>query len=129
MAGILACLLVLAVLATPYVTIGQAGAVGTYYATGVITPFAAGLLAVVGLIVFAAGHQDRSDPAVAAGAALVLGGFVTVIAVTWALTVPRSVVTQLSTSTVIGYHRGALVLAGLAVAASAGWYVRSLGLA
>lgn len=126
--GVAACLLVLAVLAVPYAAVGPPSAVGTYYAAGAITPFAGGLLAVVGVVVFGAGWGDRSDPAVTAGAGLVLGGFVVLIALLWAVTVPRSVVTQLSTSTLLVYHRGALVLAGAAVAGSAAWYVRALGL-
>lgn len=126
--GIVGCLLVLVLLALPYVFVGPPSAVTTYYGAGAITPFAAGLLAAVGVVVFAAGREERSDPALTAGAGLVFGGFVAIIALVWALTVPRSVVTQLSTSTLIGYHRFALVLAALTIPASGAWYARTLRL-
>lgn len=126
--GIVGCLLVLVVLALPYLLVGPPSAITTYYNAGAITPLAAGLLALVAVIVFAAGREERTDPALAAGATLVFGLFVLVIAVAWAVTVPRSVVTQLSTNTLITYHRGALVLVALLPVASAGWHARSLGL-
>ncbi|MFB6171483.1 MAG: hypothetical protein ABEJ23_03040 [Haloarculaceae archaeon] len=126
--GIVGCLLVLALLAFPYLVVAPPSAVTTYYGSGAVTPFAAGLLAVVGVVVFAAGRQERSDPALTAGAALVFGGFVAVIAVLWALTVPRSVVTQLSTSTLVEYHRFVLAFCSLAIPASAAAYARALRL-
>lgn len=126
--GMGACLLVLALLGLPYLAIGPPSAVTTYYNAGAITPFAAGLLAAVGVIVFAAGRQGRTDPALAAGAGLIFGGFVAVISVVWALTVPRSVVTQLSTGTLLTYHRLVLGTVAVTVPVSAAWYARSLGL-
>jgi hypothetical protein len=126
--GIVGCLLVLVVLVLPYLFVGPPSAVTTYYNAGAITPLAAGLLSLVAVIVFAAGREDRTDPALAAGATLVFGLFVLVIVAAWTLTVPRSVVTQLSTNTLITYHRGALLAVSLLLPASAGWYARSLGL-
>lgn len=126
-AGAVACVLVVVVLALPYLAVDP-GAVATYYASGAITPLAAGLLAAVGAIVLAAGRQGRSDPSLTAGAALTLGLFVAAISVVWALTVPRSVVTQLSTLALLSYHRFALAAVALVVPASAGWYARTLGL-
>ena len=78
--GIAGCLLVLAVVMWPYL-LETASAVSTYYGSGAVTPLAAGLLAFVSVIVFAAGREERSDPATVAGAALVFGLFVLVIAV------------------------------------------------
>lgn len=119
------CALVAALVIGPYLLL-PAGAVGTYYGAGAITPLAAGLLAVVGLIVFASGWAERSDPVLTAGAGVTIGGFLAVVAVLWAVTVPRSVVTQLSRSTLVGYHRSALALAAVVVLLAAGWYARSL---
>lgn len=126
--GIVGCLLVLVLLVVPYTFVEPPSAVTTYYGAGAITPFAAGLLAVVAVVVFAAGRQGRSDPALTAGAALVFGAFVAIISVLWALTVPRSVVTQLSTSTAMEYHRFAVALASLVVPAGAAWFSRMFGL-
>jgi len=125
--GIAGCLAVVAVLAVPYLLVDDPGAVGTYYGTGTVTPLAAGLLAVVGVIVFAAGREERSDPALTAGAALVFGATIAVVAVSWAVTVPDSVVFQLSTNTLLETHRWVLGLVSLLVPAGAGWYARTLG--
>jgi len=126
--GTVACALVLVVLAVPYALIDPPSAVTTYYTTGAITPFAAGLLPLVALVVLAAGREERSDPALTAGAALVFGAFIAVVAVVWAVTVPRGVVTQLSTAVYMDYHRWLLALVSLGVPAGAGWYARTLGL-
>jgi len=58
-------------------------------------------------MVFAAGRQGRSPPDLVAGAALVLGLFMAVISLLWAVTVPESLVQQLSTATILQYHRAA----------------------
>jgi hypothetical protein len=86
----------------------------------------AGLFALVSVIVFAAAREDRADPALSAGAALVLGLFAFAIVVLWALTVPRSLVTQLSEAAVLEYHPLALALVTLGLPASAAWYARVL---
>ena len=125
-AGIVASLLVLVVLAAPYVLVDAGRAVATYYASGDVNPLVVGLFALVAAMVFAAGREERSSPDLVAGAALVLGGFMVVISILWAVTVPASLVQQLSTATVLQYHRGALVLTSAFVPLSAGWYARAL---
>lgn len=124
--GIVASLLVLVVLAAPYAVVEAGSAVATYYASGALNPFVVGVFALVAVMVLAAGRQNRSSPDLVAGAALVLGGFMLVISLVWALTVPVSLVQQLSTQTLLQYHRGALVLVAAIVPLSAGWYARSL---
>lgn len=124
-AGIAACVLTLAALAWPYFQ-ELPRAVNDYYATGAITPFAAGLFALVGVIVFAAGREERSDPALAAGAALVLGLFTFVISLAWALTARVDVIGGASAS--LSYQRWVLAAVAALVPASAGWYARALGL-
>jgi hypothetical protein len=124
--GIVASLLVLAVLAAPYALIEEGTAVTTYYDAGALNPLVVGLFALVAMLVLAAGRQGRSSPDVVAGSALVLGAFMFVIAALWALTVPEELVQQLTTETVIQYHRGTLVLVTLVVPLSAGWYARAL---
>lgn len=125
--GIVACLAVLAGLAAPYLLVSDPGAVGTYYGIGPFNPLFAGLFALVGLVVFAAGRQDRTDPALAAGAALVLGLFGAAMTVAWAASVPGALVFQLGENTLVEYHRAVLVVVTLAVPAAAGWYARALG--
>jgi hypothetical protein len=123
--GIVGCLLVLAVLVWPYLQ-ETAASVSAYYGSGLVTPLAAGLLAFVSIIVFAAGREERSDPALVAGAALVFGLFVLVIAVSFAFTARVDVLG--GSSALLTYQRWALAAASVVPVAGAGWYARALGL-
>ncbi|TSD14320.1 hypothetical protein DP107_08715 [Haloglomus irregulare] len=124
-AGIVGCLLVLAVLVWPYLQ-EPASVVSAYYGSGAVTPLAAGLLAFVSVIVFAAGREERSDPALVAGAVLVFGGFVAVTGVLFALTARVDALG--GASALLTYQRWLLATAGLVPLASAGWYARALRL-
>lgn len=128
MLGIVSCLLVLCVLAIPYVVVGDGTTVNFYYAAGVIDPLVAGLLCAVGIIVFAAGRQGRTDPGTAAGVTLAFGAFVTLVAIAWAFTVPEQLVLQLSRNALLEYHRAVLVLSSVGVLVSGAWYARALSL-
>lgn len=123
--GIAGCLLVLAVVAWPYL-LETASAVSTYYGSGAVTPLAAGLLAFVSVIVFAAGREERSDPATVAGAALVFGLFMVVIAVLFALTARVDVLGGSSAS--LSSQRWVLAAVAVLPLASAVWYARTLRL-
>lgn len=123
--GIAGCLLVLAVLVWPYLQ-ETASSVSTYYGSGAVTPLAAGLLAFVSVIVFAAGREERSDPALVAGAALVFSLFVFVIAVSFAFTARVDVIG--GTDALLTYQRWALAAAAVVPLVGAGWYARALGL-
>lgn len=127
-----ACVAVLALLVAPYLLVEQASAVNAYYDAGAITPFATGLLALVGVIVFAAGREERSDPALVAGAGLAFGLFAFATAALWALTVPESVAVQLGdvggATAFVEYHRFLVALAAAVVLLAAGWYARALRL-
>jgi hypothetical protein len=96
--------------------------VGAYYGSGVVNPLVGGLLALVTIIVFAAGREGRSEPDFAAGAALMFGLFVFVILLAWGMTA------RIDAVVLSGNHRW--VTAGLALVAPVGavWYARSLGL-
>ena len=122
--GILAAILTILLLVGPYLLVQTPGAIGTYYRSGAITPFVTGLFAVLSILVLAAGREERTDPAMAAGATLVMGTF----GILWAITVPIDVVTQMSTDEIIAYHRWALVIAALGIPLSAGWFARTMRL-
>ena len=126
--GIVSCLLVLCVLAIPYLVVGDATTVNFYYAEGAIDPLVTGLLCATAIIVFAAGRQGRTDPGIAAGVAVAFGVFVALVAVVWALTIPEQVVLQLSRNAFLEYHRSALVVASAGVLTSGLWYARVLSL-
>lgn len=123
--GLVGCLLVLAVLTWPYLQ-ESASSVSLYYATSALTPLAAGLLAFVGIVVFAAGREERSDPNTVAGAALALSLFVLVIAVAFGLTARVDVLG--AGSSLLSYQRHALVAVALVPLAGAVWYARALRL-
>ncbi|MCU4799093.1 hypothetical protein OB920_01730 [Halobacteria archaeon HArc-gm2] len=124
--GIVASALVLFVLTIPYALVEAGSAVATYYAAGTVNPLVVGLFALVALMVFAAGRQGRSPPDLVAGAALVLGLFMFVISLLWAVTLPGNPLLEFSTSPILEYHRAVLVLTSLGVPASAVWYARAL---
>lgn len=119
--GIVGCLGVLVGLVGPYLTAEQAG-VGSYYGTAAVNPLVAGLLALVSVIVLAAGRERRSDPGTAAAVGLVLGLAMVAILLFWGLTV------RVDAIPIDPNHRWVLVaLAGL-VPVSGAWFARSLGL-
>lgn len=118
--GIVGCLGVLGALAYPY-AVSEVG-VGAYYASGLVNPLVAGLLAAVAVIVLAAGRQGRTDPGFAAGAGLVFGVFVVLILVGWGTTA------RIDAVEVPQWHRWATVGAAVLVPAGALWFARSLDL-
>lgn len=136
--GIVASLLLVGLVAVPYLVVENAGVVGSYYASGVLTPWAAALMALVAVIVFAAGREDRTAPDTAAGAAVGLGVVACLVAVLWAVTVPadvplqlttdRPLVGALTTATVIEYHRWAVAGVAVLPLAAAAWYAKALRL-
>jgi hypothetical protein len=127
LAGIVGCCLVLLALLAPYLA-GIPEAIGTYYDGGAVNPLVGGLFAAVTIIVLAAGRSERTDPATAAGVALVFGIVVAGVSLAWSLTVPESIVFQLSTTPLIEFHRWVLTVVSLVIPASGVWYARALGL-
>lgn len=121
--GIVVCLGVIAVLAWPYLR-APVGTVGTYYATGLVTPLIAGLFALVGVIVFAAGREGRSDPPLVAGVGLVLGLFIFFISLGWALTSRPDVIQ--APGAMLPRQRWVLVGVALLVPLASAWYAREL---
>ncbi|WP_136716034.1 DUF7548 family protein [Halorientalis salina] len=119
--GIVASLGFLVTLGVPYVLADSASAVGAYYTSGAVNPLLAGLFALVTIIVFAAGREGRTDPELAAGVALALGAFMTIVAVAWALTVRVDVI-AIQTS-----HRWIVVAVSAIVPVSGAWFARALG--
>lgn len=128
--GIVGCLLVVALLAVPYVLVRTAAAssVGFYYSAGAINPLVGGLFAFVGLIVIAAGRQGRTDPGLAAGVALALGVFIVGVTALWAATLPDGVVFDMDAPAIIQHHRLATIVAAGIVPVAGVWWARTLGL-
>jgi hypothetical protein len=116
--GILGCLGVIAALLYPYLAVD--GAVGAYYSFGAVNPLVAGVLALVGIIVLAAGREGRTDPSLAAGAALVIGVFMFALTLTWAMTAPLDAVR------ITPVHRWTVAGPTALVVAGSLWYARVL---
>ena len=135
--GIVASLLVVVLLAVPYgVVDGQS--VADYYGSGVLSPWVGGLLALVAVVVFAAGREERTDPETAAGFGLGLGVATVAVFALWTVTVPAEVPLQLTTDeplvgplttgTVVEYHRWVLAAASFLLPVAGAWYARALRL-
>ncbi|GAA0201777.1 DUF7548 family protein [Haladaptatus pallidirubidus] len=124
--GIVSCLVVLLLLSLPYF-LAPATAVGAYYGT---IPVPVHLLdtffALVAIIAFGSGLKNRSDPATVAGVALVLGAFMAVITLWWAVVTPADTLVEAARMDSLSGHRWAFALVTLAVPISAGWYARSV---
>ena len=135
--GIVASLLVVVLLAVPYGVV-DGKAVANYYGAGVLSPWVGGLLALVAVVVFAAGREDRTEPETAAGVGLGLGVATVAVFALWAVTVPAEVPLQLTTDeplvgplttgTVVEYHRWVLTAASFLLPAAGAWYARALRL-
>jgi hypothetical protein len=113
----------------PYVAGGvPGGAVQTYYTEfGVVGPPYIAVLALVALIVLAAGRQGRTAPDIAAGVALVVGFMVVLLTAMWAFGGVADVVGSLSTAAWLEYHRWVLLAAGVGIFAGALWFADAIG--
>lgn len=127
-AGIAASLAVIAVVVAPYVVLpGSATAgLGRYYGAGVFGPRIIAVFAVVAVVVLGAGLGGRSDPVTVAGAGLVIGLFMAIMAVAWILSMPPNPVTGITTQDWLAYHRWAVLGFSALVAAAAGVYAWGL---
>jgi hypothetical protein len=125
--GIVGCVGYLLALAAPYLIVETTSAVGAYYSSGALTPAAPAVFALVGIIVFAAGREGRTDPMLAAAAGLVLGLFILGLSLLWATTVPESLVLGLTESTVIEYHRWAVAAVAAPIPVAGAWFAKALG--
>jgi len=130
--GIVGCLLYAGLLVVPYLLVPASSGtgVGLYYNAGGINPIVGGFFALIAVVVFAAGRERRTDPGFAAGATLVLGLFMTGIALFWASTVPTGVVPGIGIEapTYFSVHRWVLGGVGVLVSVAGGWWASRLGL-
>ncbi|UPV73218.1 hypothetical protein M0R89_11735 [Halorussus limi] len=124
--GVVAALAVLAAIVAPYFLI-DATAAGVYYSEPTFVPvhLVVGLFATVAVVVFAAGRNGRTDAPTAAGVTVVLGGFMALLVLWWAVSV-GDLVGSLTANATFDYHRWLLLATSVAVAASAGWFAREV---
>ncbi|WP_049970894.1 DUF7548 family protein [Haladaptatus cibarius] len=124
--GIASCVAVLLLLSLPYF-LAPATVVGAYYGTiPVPVHLLDTLFALVAIIAFGSGLQNRSDPATVAGVTLALGAFMAVITLWWAVVTPADTLVEAARMDSLSGHRWAFALVTFAVPVSAGWYARNV---
>ena len=91
-AGILVAISLLGAAAWPYLTLPEEAwiAVGEYYAQGLFGLIVVLFLAVVAIVILAAGLRERTDPATVAGATVGIGTVMAILAIEWAVAVHRA---------------------------------------
>ncbi|MFB6227975.1 MAG: hypothetical protein ABEH88_05240 [Halobacteriales archaeon] len=132
--GVVAAAAVVVLTAIPYALTESTG-ISTYYGVGVASPVFVSLLAVVGAITLLSAAKGRSDPALAAGAAVTVAAFAVVIALLWAIPA-RDVAFGLNLradplfgsdpTTWFSYHPVLVVLSTLVLAAASALYTRTV---
>lgn len=123
--GILASIALVILTFLPYV-VGRTAAVGAYYAVGFGSPLLAALFALIAIIAFAAGLYRRSDPALIAGVTVVLGLFILLLAVTWAVAVTPELIGGVTAIDAARHHRWLLVGVSLAITVAAATYTSAV---
>lgn len=130
-AGIAACVCYLLAVFAPYVLLDSSELAGFdlyYNGYGIAGPQFLAALALVGIVLFAAGREARTEPDYAAGLTLVLGFVLTLFVLGWALAVPEDIVLSIGEATWLEYHRWLVAACAGAIVASSAWYARALGL-
>lgn len=128
--GIVGSLGVAGLLVVPYALVRESPgtAVATYYGNGAVNPLFAGVLALVLVIVLAAGREGRTDPGLAAGVGLTFGLFLVGLTALWAVTVPREIVFGMAAPRTLTYHRWLLAGVAAVVPVASAWWTRMLGI-
>lgn len=128
--GIVAAVSYLVAVFLPYVALSgvETAALPAYYDFGIAGPQFLAVLPLVGIILFAAGRERRTEPDYVAGLTLVLGAMLAVFVAIWALSVPENVVLSIGEATWLEYHRWLVLLTALAMVACSLWYAKSLEL-
>lgn len=123
--GTAAAVAVVGLLVVPY-ALADARAVWVYFGGDLVGPPLAGLFAAVAAIALLGAARGRTDPPLAAGVGVVLGGLAAGLLAVWAAGVSAGLVGGLTTVAAFQWHRWGLVAAaGLLLVASA-WFARAV---
>jgi len=126
-AGLVACVLVLTVLAAPYVLLTDPSGLGAYYAAGPIGAGALVLLAPIEVVALLSGTRGQADPSTAAGVASVVGLAIALVALLWATGVDSNLVFSFpAADSWIENHRWVVVAASVLVPGSALAWARTV---
>ncbi|WP_430504921.1 DUF7548 family protein [Haloparvum sp. PAK95] len=127
-AGAVACLLVVIVVALPWLLVeGQSGLVRAYYSAGLVGAGGVGFFALIGIVAFASAERGNVDPVTMAGGLVVLGVAILLFALSWWLAIPETVVFSFSAEySWIEHHPPAVVLLSLLPQTIAAVYARAV---
>ncbi|SFR45703.1 DUF7548 family protein [Halogeometricum limi] len=99
--------------------------VADYYASGPIGVSVVGFLALLGIVVFLAGKQERTEPATVAGLTLVLGVSMFAFSLTWAFGIDETLLFSFPAEySWIATHRWAVIILAAIVPVAAAGYAR-----
>ena len=127
--GAIACLLLAGAVFVPALIVSAPGnAVAAYYAAGPFGVSLVGVLALITVVVFLAGAQERSDPQTLAGVAVVSGVAMVLFSVVWTISIDPTVLFSFPSEFAwIESHRWVVVVgSGLAALAAGGYAVSTL---
>ena len=127
--GAIACLLLAGAVFVPALIVSAPGnVVAAYYAAGPFGVSLVGVLALITVVVFLAGAQERSDPQTLAGVAVVSGVAMVLFSVVWTISIDPTVLFSFPSEFAwIESHRWVVVVgSGLAALAAGGYAVSTL---
>ena len=127
--GAIACLLLAGAVFVPALIVSAPGnAVAAYYAAGPFGVSLVGVLALITVVVFLAGAQERSDPQTLAGVAVVSGVAMVLFSVVWTISIDPTVLFSFPSEFAwIESHRWVVVVgSGFAALAAGGYAVSTL---
>jgi len=126
--GAVTCLLLAGVVFVPAVIVSAPGnAVAVYYAAGPLGVSVVGMLALISVVVFLAGAQERSDPQTLAGFAVVSGVSMVLFSVLWAVSIDPTVLFSFPSEYAwIESHRWVVVAGAALSTLAAGGYAVSI---
>lgn len=124
--GAVASLLLAVVVFVPALVVSTEGTVvADYYASGPVGVSVVGFLALLSVVVFLAGAQERTEPATVAGLTLVLGLAMLAFSLLWALSVDQTLLFSFpSRYAWIENHRWAVLLLAAVIPVAAAVYAR-----
>lgn len=125
--GAVACLLLAGVVFVPALVVSAPGnAVAVYYASGPLGVSVVGVLALISVVVFLAGAQERSDPQTVAGVVVVAGISMVLFSALWAVSIDPTVLFSFPSEYAwIESHRWVVVAGSALAALAAGGYATS----
>jgi len=125
--GVVACLLLLALLGAPYLLLTDPSGLGAYYAAGPVGAGALVFLSLLEVVVFLSGTRGQADPSTTAGIAVVVGLAALLVSLVWAAGIdPNLVFSFPAADSWIEYHRWIVAAASVVVAGSAAGYARAV---